>query len=173
MTNLYILVGVVIALVIIFGVLKLKFEGGEEEKAKYRYNKRAFFMTRAEHECYDALITAVGSEYLIFAQVHLPTLVDNKIKGQSWRGAFRHISEKSVDFVLCDKSYISPKLAIELDDRTHERPERQERDVEVERILKGAGIPLLRLENHGRFDPIELSKKIKDTLTNNANDRAN
>ena len=39
MTNLYILVGVVIALVIIFGVLKLKFEGGEEEKAKYRYNK--------------------------------------------------------------------------------------------------------------------------------------
>ncbi len=173
MTNLYILVGVVITLVIVVSVLKLKFEGGEEEKAKYQYKKRAFFMTRAEHECFDALTTAVGNEYLIFAQVHLPTLVDNKIKGQSWRGAFRHISEKSVDFVLCDKSYISPKLAIELDDKTHERPERVERDVEVERILKGAGVPLLRLENHGRFDPTDLSKKIKDTLTNNVNDRAN
>jgi very-short-patch-repair endonuclease len=172
MSNLYILVGVVFALVIVVGFLKLKFEGGEdEEKAKYDYKKRAFFMTRAEHECYDALVQAVGSEYLIFAQVHLPTLVDNKVVGQDWRSAFRHISQKSVDFVLCDKAYISPKLAIELDDRTHERPERQERDREVERILKGAGMPLLRLENKGRFDPVDLSQKIKDALSNNAINR--
>lgn len=165
MTSLYILVGIVIALVIILIIFKELFEGGKEEKAKYQYSKRDFFMTRTEHECFDALTKAVGNDYLIFAQVHLPTLVDHKVKGQNWRGAFRHISEKSVDFVLCDKTYISPKLAIELDDKTHERPERQIRDVEVERILKGAGVPLLRLENHGRFDPIELAQKIKE-LTN-------
>ena len=174
MTNLYILVGVVIALVIVVSFLKFKFEGGEDkEKAKYDYKKRAFFMTRAEHEFYDALVKAVGTEYLIFAQVHLPTLVDNKVVGQNWKGAFKHISQKSVDFVLCDKAYISPKLAIELDDKTHERPERQERDQEVERILKGAGMPLLRLENRGQFNPIELAQKIKDTLTNNADNRPN
>jgi len=164
MTNLYILVVVVIALVIVVSLLKLKFEGGEVEKAKYQYKKRAFFMTRAEHECFDALTNAVGSEYLIFAQVHLPTLLDNKVVGQNWRGAFRHISEKSVDFVLCDKAYISPKLAIELDDKTHERPDRMERDVEVERILKEAGIPLLRLENHGRFDSTSLAKMIGSAI---------
>ena len=164
MINLYILAGVVIALVVVVGILKLKFEDGGEEKAKYQYKKRAFFMTRAEHECYDALAKAVCNEYLIFAQVHLPTLVDEKIKGQKWNAAFRHISQKSVDFVLCDKAYISPKLAIELDDKTHERPERQDRDREVERILQDAGVPLLRLENHGRFDPVDLSQKIKDKL---------
>ncbi len=120
--------------------------------------------SRAEHECYDALVAAVGAGYFVFAQVHLPTLVDNKVKGQSWRGAFRHISEKSVDFVLCDKAYISAKLAIELDDKTHERPERQERDREVERILQDAGVPLLRLENRGSFNPSELAQQIKNAV---------
>ena len=121
-------------------------------------------MTKPEHELFDVLMSAVGNDYLIFAQVHLPTLLDNKVVGQNWRGAFRHISEKSVDFVLCDKAYISPKLAIELDDKTHERPERQDRDREVERILKEAGIPLLRLENHGRFNPDELAREISSAI---------
>lgn len=161
MTPLLILVGVVIALVIVAAFFKGGFGGEEEEKRKYEYKRKDFFLTRAEHECYDALVSAVGQEYHVFAQVHLPTIVDNKVVGQNWRGAFRHINEKSVDFVLCDKAYISPKLAIELDDKTHERPDRKERDVEVERILKDAGLPLLRLENHGRFDSNELLQKIK------------
>jgi very-short-patch-repair endonuclease len=166
MTKLYILAGIVIAIVIILAVLKERFDGGdtEEEKKKYQYKRKNFFLTRAEHECFDALMAAVGNDYLIFAQVHLPTLIDNKVVGQNWRAAFRHINGKSVDFVLCDKAYISPKLAIELDDKTHERPERQERDVEVERILDEAGVPLLRLENKGRFDSSELSRQITVAL---------
>ena len=154
----------IVFLVVMVVVLSIWRNGiGEvEEKAKYHYKKRDFFLSRAEHECYDALVAAIGNEYLVFAQVHLPTLIDNKVVGQNWRAAFRHISEKSVDFVLCDKAYISAKLAIELDDKTHERPERQERDREVERILQEAGVPLLRLENHGHFNTGELALKIKE-----------
>ena len=163
MIFLYIVVGIVIAVAVVLAVMRGDL-GNREEKAKYDYKRRGFFLTRAEHECYDALVAAVGSEYLVFAQVHLPTLVDNKVKGQNWRAAFRHINGKSVDFVLCDKAYISPKLAIELDDKTHERPERQERDREVERILREAGMPLLRLDNHGRFNASELAQKIKEVL---------
>lgn len=164
MTNLLILVGVVAAAAIAFAFLKLRFEGDGDEKRKYQYKRKNFFLTRAEHECFDALMAAVGNDYLIFAQVHLPTLIDNKVVGQNWRAAFRHINGKSVDFVLCDKAYISPKLAIELDDKTHERPERQERDVEVERILQEAGVPLLRLENKGQFSPADLAQKVKATI---------
>jgi very-short-patch-repair endonuclease len=159
---LYIIIGVIIAIGILIALFSEGL-GADNEKPKYQYKKKAFFMTKAEHEFYDTLSKAVGNDYLIFAQVHLPTLLDNKVVGQNWRGAFRHISEKSVDFVLCDKVYISPKLAIELDDRTHERPERQDRDHEVERMLKNAGMPLLRL-NSNRIDPIELAQKIKESL---------
>lgn len=161
--NLYILAGIIIALVIALAVLKAVVERGEErEKPKYRYTRKQFFLTRAEHECYDALVAAVGDKYHVFAQVHLPTILDNKVKGQDWRAALAHINRKSVDFVLCDKAYISPKLAIELDDKSHERPDRQERDREVERILSEAGVPLLRLENKGRFDPQELAQRINE-----------
>lgn len=164
MTPLYITVGIVLALVVVVVVAKVLFEGRTEapEKAKYQYRRKNFFLTRAEHECYDALVQAVGAEYHVYAQVHLPTIVDHTIKGQDWRAALAHINRKSVDFVLCDKAYISPKLAIELDDRSHERPDRQERDREVERILQQAGIPLLRLQNHGQFNAVELAQKIKE-----------
>jgi len=146
-------------------ILLKKLQGKGVELRKYQYKQKNFFMSRAEHECYDALLIAVGERYHIFAQVHLPSIIDNKVVGQNWNGAFRHISQKSVDFVLCDKAYISPKLAIELDDRTHEREDRKNRDVEVERVLQDAGLPLLRLENHGSFNPKELSEKIEMVLT--------
>lgn len=163
MTIFYIIIGIIIFVAMAIAISR----GGladVEEKAKYHYNRKNFFLTRAEHECYDSLVEAVGAEYRIFAQVHLPTLVDHTVRGQDWRAALAHINRKSVDFVLCDKAYLSPKLAIELDDKSHERPDRQERDREVERILHEAGVPLLRLENRGNFSPSELAQKIKDAL---------
>ncbi|MCC7469823.1 MAG: DUF2726 domain-containing protein [Bacteroidetes bacterium] len=163
MTIFYIIIGIIIFVAIAIAISRGDF-AEVEEKAKYRYNRRNFFLTRAEHECYDALVEAVGAEYRIFAQVHLPTLVDHTVRGQDWRAALAHINRKSVDFVLCDKAYLSPKLAIELDDKSHERPDRQERDREVERILHEAGVPLLRIENHGNFNPRALSQRIKETL---------
>ena len=163
MTIFYIIIGIIVVIAVTIAVARGGF-ANVEEKAKYRYNRKNFFLTRAEHECYDALVGAVGTEYRIFAQVHLPTLVDHTVRGQDWRAALAHINRKSVDFVLCDKAYLSPKLAIELDDKSHERPDRQERDREVERILREAGVPLLRLENRGSFSPSELTQKIKETL---------
>ncbi len=166
MTSLYILIGIIIVIGVVARLLRDKFDT-QDEKPKYDYKRRNFFLTRAEHECYNTLIQLVGQEYFIFAQVHLPTLLDNKVVGQNWNAAFRHVSQKSVDFVLCDKAYISPKLAIELDDKSHERPDRQDRDQEVERILKGAGMPLLRLENHGKFCSQELAHKVRSALNPN------
>jgi very-short-patch-repair endonuclease len=163
MTIFYIIIGIIVVIAIALAVARGGF-AEVEEKAKYRYNRKNFFLTRAEHEFYDVLVEAVGAEYRIFAQVHLPTLVDHTVRGQDWRAALAHINRKSVDFVLCDKAYLSPKLAIELDDKSHERPDRQERDREVERILREAGVPLLRLENRGSFNPNELAQKIKETL---------
>lgn len=153
-------------ILIIFGLIAFsnKWLGIFSKKKIYRYKKRQYFLTRAEHEFYNALLQAVGNEYHIFAQVHLPTLLENKIVGQNWMAAFRHINQKSVDFVLCDKIDISPKLAIELDDKSHDKPGRQLRDREVNDIFMNAGMPLLRIKNHGRFDPQELSALIRNNL---------
>jgi len=80
--NIYVIAGIIIALVIVLAVLKAIVDGGDngKEKPKYRYTRKQFFLIRAEHECYDALIAAVGDKYHVFAQVHLPTILDNKCR---------------------------------------------------------------------------------------------
>ncbi len=166
--SLYILAVTIITVAIVISVLKILFadrDTQEKSKPRYHYTRKQFFLTRPEHECYDMLVAAVGETYYVFAQVHLSAILDNKVKGQSWRAAFAHINGKSVDFLLCDKAYISPKLAIELDDRTHERPDRKERDREVERILGNADIPLLRLKNTEALNAAELAQQIADAVS--------
>jgi len=159
---------IVVVLIIIFIVVFARFFGSSSsiahKKREYKYRRKNFFLTKSEHEFYDNLMKVVGDKYYIFAQTSLPTLVDHKIKGQSWRGSFAHINRKSVDFVLCDRTYISPKLTIELDDKSHQRQDRQSRDREVERILKQAGVPLLRIEDNKRFDTEELIKKVQESV---------
>jgi hypothetical protein len=115
---------ILVAILVVVGVASIFFKkSGEAEsdadraKPRYNYTAKKFFMTRAEHEFYDVLGQAVGHEFRIFAQVHISELVDGKIPGQNWKAARAHIDRKSVDFLLCDKDYISPRLAIEVDDK--------------------------------------------------------
>ena len=160
----FILVLVVVAVLIRIVRKGLQFKNTYPISNEYEYKRKKFFMSAPEHEFFDLLYRAVGDKYRIFAQVHLPTLVDHKIPGQDWRGAFRHIDEKSVDFVLCDKSYIAPLLAIELDDSTHEREDRQERDSVVENILSHAGLPLLRIRKGSGYDITRLIAEIEEMM---------
>ncbi len=166
MINLIILV---VLIAVVFIVLKKYFpdifnEKDKPSKSPYNYKKKDFLMSRAEHEFFDILVEVVGNQYYVFPQIHLSTILDNKVVGQNWRGAFRHIDEKSVDFVICDKAYIKPILAIELDDRTHEREDRKGRDGEVERILKESGLSLLRFGNNGSFNKEEIKRLILEKL---------
>jgi very-short-patch-repair endonuclease len=155
---------IIFILIVAILLIVVEFIFGKRKKFGYEYRKRNFFMTKSESEFFHILQNVIGEKYYIFAQVHLPTLVDHKIKGQNWFGAFRHISEKSVDFVLCDKINISPKLAIELDDKSHEREDRIRRDGEVEKILKEAGFPLLRIKTMNSYDQSWLLKEIDAKL---------
>ena len=50
----------------------------------------------------------------------------------------------SVDFVLCD-AQLNTLLAIELDDSTHDRPARVEKDLKKDTVLAIAGIRLIRI----------------------------
>lgn len=162
----FILVLVVVAVLILIAKKNLQIRPAQPISDEYEYKRKKFFMSAPEHEFFDLLYRAIGHKYRIFAQVHLPTLVDHKITGQDWRGAFRHIDEKSVDFVLCDKSYIAPLLAIELDDSSHEREDRQERDSIVENILSHAGLPLLRIRKGNGYDITRLVAEIEEMIQN-------
>lgn len=116
----------------------------DSRRAKYQYRAKKHMMTRAEEKCFRKLQSDYGNKYYIVPQVHLSALLDHRVKGQSFRGAFAHINGKSVDFVLLDKNTLEVYCAVELDDPTHNREDRILRDKEVERIFAEAGVKLVR-----------------------------
>lgn len=142
-----------------------------KERAKYIYKIKEYVMSKPEQACFNVFKEIIGEKYYIFPQIHLPTFLDHKIVGQNWFGAFRHIDEKSVDFVLADKQTFLPVLAVELDEKSHEQPIRQDRDKEVERILDDAKMPLLRIRNEDLRDKKELLKKIEERIDFYKNDK--
>ena len=65
---------------------------------------------------------------------------------RTWSKGYRQrISQKHLDFVLYDTATKRILLAIELDDRSHEKAHRKARDEFVDRSLAAAGVPLLRI----------------------------
>ena len=119
-------------------------DDGDIKRSNYRYFAKKYIMTQREGEFFKLLNETLGSKWYIVPQMHLSALLSHKVKGQNWKGAFRHINGKSVDFVLLSKETIKPICAIELDDSSHDRADRSARDEEVERIFKQAKIPLAR-----------------------------
>ncbi len=113
----------------------------------YAYKQRTFIMTKREHIFFERLLNLYGTNYYVFPQVHLSTILDHRIKGQDFRAALGVIQRKSVDYVICDKAYVRPIVAIELDDRTHDNARRIQRDQIVEEIFSKARMPLVRFRS--------------------------
>jgi very-short-patch-repair endonuclease len=162
------LLAVLLLAVAALGVVRLIVENSKRTNKRavvYRYGRKDFCMNRAEHEFFDVLIDVVGSNKYVFPQVHLSTILEHRIKGQDWRAAFRRINGKSVDFVICDKAYIKPLLAIELDGRSHEIEAVRQRDADIEQIFEKAELPLLRFTNHGSPNKEEVRRRVAEALS--------
>ncbi len=169
MEKLFILVFFLFVAVLIIKFFKfLSFDKNErkkrfKKKILYKYNKKDFLMTRPEGQFFNILKELLEDNYYIFTQVHLSTILDHKVRGQNWRGAFSHINSKSVDYVISDK-FFRPLLVIELDDISHERKDRKKRDEIVENILENTGIPFLRIKNNSYHNKEDIKALISEKL---------
>jgi len=54
------------------------------------------------------------------------------------------IDRKHVDFLLCDPATMRPLLGVELDDASHQRRDREQRDRLMEQAFAAAELPLAR-----------------------------
>lgn len=144
---------IILALIVFVIILISRLSSASNSKRKvfknntYSYFAKSSLMSRTEGEFFVKLERVVRERYYIFPQVHLSAILDHRVKGQEWNYAFRHINGKSVDYVLCNRNTLEPTYAIELDDYTHDKADRRERDIEVERIFEAANLPLVRFRN--------------------------
>lgn len=70
-----------------------------------------------------------------------------------------------MDFVLCDPGTLQPIFVIELDDSSHNRPDRMLRDAFVEVVLESAKIPLVRVPVKRNYDQKELGELFRAAIT--------
>lgn len=61
------------------------------------------------------------------------------------QGARNRIDRKHVDFLICETKTMDPKLVVELDDQSHQRKDRQDRDEFVDEVFRIAGIPIVHI----------------------------
>lgn len=129
-------------------------------KAALPYRKRDYLLTKAERSFYLVLLQTVGDRYRVFAKVRLLDLLWLP-RGTANPQSFRNrVQSKHVDFVLCTPDDLAPAVVIELDDASHESPERVERDSFVDQALAAAGLPILHLSAKRGYVTDELAERI-------------
>ena len=119
------------------------------------YESASALFTSAELTFLKVLQDLLCGDYSIQGKVRLADIIspDIRLNSVQTKWAFRRISQKHVDFLICDKKGFSIIGVVELDDRSHFRTDRIKRDRFVDAALAGAGIPILHHPVKLQYDP--------------------
>ena len=116
------------------------------------FRPRPFLLTRNEAAFFNVLSVVVGHHYLISCKVRLADVVT--CAERDWRrGHANRIAQKHVDFVVTHVASSRIVAAIELDDRTHAKPERRLRDAFLNDLFRQMRIRLIRVPASWQYDP--------------------
>jgi very-short-patch-repair endonuclease len=134
---------------------------GSSQTRSVIFDARPYLLSQGENAFLGALEGAVGNRFRITMKVRLGDLVTVRGNGSSATRARNQINQKHIDFVLCTHSPVKPLLAIELDDASHDRPDRRARDSLVDSCLDGAGLAVLHVRCRQAYDVGQLAAVIK------------
>lgn len=143
--------------VVVAIILLLRMYGAQQPLP---YQKRDSLITKAELRFYKSLQKAVMDDFEIFAMVRIADLLKVEPNLPNHRKWLNKILAKHIDFVLCDPGSLQPLVCIELDDPSHNRPDRIERDIFVNKAFESAGLPLLRIPTQPNY----LSREIREMI---------
>lgn len=153
--NTFLLVGI---LVYALSFIILIYNARAKEDDGNRYKAKKCLLTKPEMTAYAMLKNMLEPKYRVYPQMALLSIVD-KLNNTSYRNELFRI----VDFVVFDNS-LKPLLAIELNDASHNRKDRQERDEKVKSILSKAGIKIVFIPQTMLADTTAFENLIKKAL---------
>jgi hypothetical protein len=147
----YLFIGLIISIIVVLVLLK--------RKKPYPYFARGALLTAAELKFYHVLKPVTAQQYDISCKVRLGDIIN--CTDYYWhKGYGPKISSKHIDFVLYDPNTSEIILCIELDDKSHNRPDRIKRDKFVNNALSAANVPILHVPAARGYDMAKLQKDI-------------
>ena len=136
----------------------------------YPYLVRDDFLSPAELSFYLVLKSVISETALICTKVSLGDLFYAKSGDHSRNRSYTNkIDRKHVDFLLCDPRTVRPLFGIELDDKSHQRADRQERDEFVQNVFSAARLPLVRIPVKHAYSVTELKLLLQPYLKKSDN----
>jgi hypothetical protein len=127
------------------------------------YRLRDDFLSPAEKSFYQVLKNVLGDDLAICSKVSLGDIFFVARPNEN-KSAYNRINRKHVDFLVCDPKTMVPCLGIELDDSSHQRQDRVERDAFVEAVFAAANLPLLHVPVRMGYNTTEISALVKQKI---------
>ena len=127
------------------------------------YRLRDDFLSPAEFSFYKVLTNLLGTHFVVQSKVRLADIFYVARPNEN-RAFFNQISAKHLDFLVCDPVTMHPLLGIELDDSSHQRSDRQERDDFVVEVFKVAKLPLLQIPARREYNQREIAALVVPIL---------
>ncbi len=114
---------------------------------RFPYERRPL-LTENEQQLYE-ILAPIAEELglLLLVKMRLADIMAVRSSARDYMGAFNRIKAKHTDFILCDRRTLEVLAGIELDDASHQRADRIERDAFVDSAYQACGIPLLHVWN--------------------------
>ena len=133
--------------------------------SRFPYALRDDFLSPAERSFCMVLRGVVTDQVMVCPKVALGDLFYASTGDpRQNRIATNRIDRKHVDFLLCDPKTLRPLVGIELDDKSHQRPDRQERDEFVGGVFAAAKLPLVRVPVQHAYSASELKMLLQRYL---------
>lgn len=143
---------IILALLVIFCLILIIAKKLKQPK----YFKKPY-LTPTEIKYYEVLSRIIGNGYYIYPQINLAAVIDKK-GGNGRTELFRN-----ADFGVFDFDF-NLLLLIEINDASHLRKDRIERDEKVARICKKAGVPLVTFWTKDKIVPEKMQREIRRYL---------
>lgn len=152
--------------------------GEPDEEPTYRYIARDTLLSPAEISFHGVLRMSLEKMTQLLGKQQVPLLlikvrladvlqVDKAATAgdrSAQQSAHNKIDRKHVDFLVCHPETTRPLLAIELDDLSHNRRDRRDRDDFVDAAFHTAQLPILHIPAAASYDPAELTRKIAKAM---------
>lgn len=143
----------IIVLVVIIRIVYNYFWGEEDERDDFKiYKRKEFLLNIPERRFFEELQQSLPSNFSVFPQVVLSSIICVNGSIKNFWTYQNKINRKTIDFVIFEKPYFKPVLAIEYDGKSHDGFKRKERDNFVNEALKSAGIKIIHVRHGENFD---------------------
>lgn len=160
---------VVVVLYLLFNPTEEKFEYVYKKINDFPYNLRDDFLSDAEKSFYHTLKVYLEERAVVCPKVSLKDMffVSNK-SNKDYMKYFNKIAKKHVDFLLCEPKTMKPLCGIELDDSSHSRQNRIDRDLFVDKVFENAKLRIIHIPNKKGYTKEDLNAVLQIfTMQNN------